>query len=78
MFAEQLRGNNQRKKWRAGDNPAGHPYCVTPSLGSKGHGRRRGETCECEDKLCIPSKIIVPYRLGQMSSGPPPWPLPEP
>lgn len=43
MFAEQLWGNNQRKKWRAGVNPVGHPYCVTPSLGSKGHGRRRGK-----------------------------------
>lgn len=54
MFAEQLWGNNRRKKWPVGVNPAGHPCCITPSSGSKDVtvGAGEGRASESEEKLC--------------------------
>lgn len=80
MFAEQLWGNNRRKKWPVGVNPAGHPCCVTPSSGSKDITGGRGKGPLKVRKSCaVLEQPVMYYRLGQRSDqhSSPPWPPPE-
>lgn len=80
MSAEQLWGNNQRKKWPAGVNPAGHPCCVTPSSRSKGHKGGKKRPLKVRTSCALLEWSLVSYRLGWRSSQrcTPPWPSPEP
>lgn len=72
MFAEQLWGNNGRKKRPAGVSPAGCLHCVTPSAGVG--GRRNSKPLEARTSCAVLTRSLVSYRIRSTAAHPLPPP----